>query len=121
MKNILAPTIGKSVFTAVFTIAKVAAALNAKHRTPKGISHTERDEALAAFGLHCQSEYLLINVDRTMVDWAANLTGQYRLWGYDAIHLATALTVHKRLISAGLTPVLFIAADNDLLAAVPRG
>jgi len=117
MKNILTPATDKSVFMAMFAIAEIAAALNAKHRAPQGILTTERDEALVAFGLHCNREYLLIQVDRIMVDWAANLTGQYRLRGYDAIHLATGLTIHKKLISAGLSPVLFIAADKDLLAA----
>jgi hypothetical protein len=39
------------------------------------------------------------------------------LRGYDAIHLASALTVFRKLKVAGLSSFQIIAADKDLLAA----
>lgn len=44
-------------------------------------------------------------------------TQNHRLRGYDAIHLATALTVNAALTAANLPPLIFVAADDDLLAA----
>ena len=51
------------------------------------------------------------------VDSAIQLTRRQKLRGYDAIHLACALTLHKPLIDHGLPPLTFIAADDNLLAA----
>ena len=41
----------------------------------------------------------------------------HRLRGYDAIQLATALMTNETLTAAGLPSLIFIAADDDLLAA----
>jgi len=43
------------------------------------------------------------------------LTGA--LGGYDAVQLATALTANAVLTAANLPPLVFVAADDDLLAA----
>jgi predicted nucleic acid-binding protein len=73
------------------TLAEVAAALAAKHRAPGGTSQQERDEALALFLSHCDSEYTLVTISREVIERAVQLTQSYRLRGYDAVQLATAL------------------------------
>ena len=45
------------------------------------------------------------------------MTQNYRLRGYDAVQLAAALTANAVLTSAGLSPLIFAAADDDLLNA----
>ena len=117
MQSLMGPIPGHSVLTAEFTLAEVAAAISAKQRASPGITLEERDHILADFGFHCQREYRLLVVDRLIVDLAVELTKYYRLRGYDAIHLATALTVNSRLRAWGLQPLTLVAADNDLLKA----
>lgn len=40
-----------------------------------------------------------------------------KLRAYDAVQLAAALTANDALVTADLSPLIFVAADNDLLAA----
>jgi len=108
---------GHSLVTAEFTIVEVAAALAAKHRAPQGITAKERDDIMGDFLADCESRYQLISVDRFIVERAVGLTQNHRLRGYDAIHLATALTVNNILIERDLSSLIFVAADNDLLVA----
>lgn len=64
-----------------------------------------------------QDEYVLVTVDRLIVNDAIELTARYRLHGYDAIHLACALRLNQALIGHQLPPLTFISADTDLLTA----
>lgn len=65
-----------------------------------------------------RDEYVLVAVDRTIVDEAIGLTRQYRLRGYDAVHLASALRLNQALLAYALPPLIFVSADNNLLTAV---
>ena len=47
------------------TLAEVAAALAAKHRAPGGITQQERDDAVALFLSHCDTQYELIAISRS--------------------------------------------------------
>jgi len=117
IKTLTDPTAGHTIILGEITLAEVAAALAAKHRVPGGITQKERDEALALFLSHCDNEYELIAVGRSIIDRAVNLTQNHRLRGYDAVQLATALVANEALIAAGLAPLMFVAADDDLIAA----
>ena len=47
---------------------------------------------------------------------------RHPLRAYDAIHLATALMVNRRLLAAGVLGLVFLCADDRLLqAAVAEG
>ena len=45
------------------------------------------------------------------------LTRQHRLRGYDAVQLATALTLRDSLRKRGITDLTFVSADEDLCQA----
>ena len=47
----------------------------------------------------------------------AKLTQHHKLRGYDAVQLASALTLNTLLVQQQLTPLTFVASDHDLLAA----
>jgi predicted nucleic acid-binding protein len=49
--------------------------------------------------------------------YAIDLTGRYRLRGYDAIHLACALRLNRALVGLQLPPLTVVSADDDLLKA----
>jgi predicted nucleic acid-binding protein len=64
-----------------------------------------------------RSEYVLVAIDRSIVDDAIDLTVRQRLRGYEAVHLACALRLNQALITRHLPPLLFVSADSHLLAA----
>lgn len=116
IRQITAPDSQSSILLAEVTLAEVAAALAAKHRAAGGITRDQRDRALSRFLQDCQ-DFLILPVDRLVIDRAVELTQNYRLRGYDAIQLATALVTSDLLESQNLPPLGFVASDHDLLAA----
>lgn len=100
VEALTASTPGHTIILSEITLVEVAAALAAKHRAPGGITQKERDDAVALFLSHCQAEYELVAVSRTIIDRAVILTQNYRLRGYDAMQLATALAANEALTAA---------------------
>lgn len=86
----------------------------ARHRAPNGISRAERDQLLLH---HFDVEYELAAISTRVISQAVALTQRYRLRGYDAIQLATALDVRATALRAGLPDLTFITADDDLVTA----
>ncbi|NJN94737.1 MAG: type II toxin-antitoxin system VapC family toxin [Anaerolineales bacterium] len=111
---------GTTIVVSEITRVEVAAAFAARHRASGGISRQERDDALNLLLRHFDTEYQIASLDRVTISRAVNLTQTYRLRGYDAIQLATALATNQALTAAGLPGLTFIAADDDLLAAAQR-
>lgn len=105
------------ILVSELALAETAAAIAAKQRASGGISIAERDRILQLFLLHCHREYTLIPAQRSVIDRAVLLTQQYRLRGYDAVQLATALLVQVQYQAAGFAPLTVVAADTDLIAA----
>jgi len=64
--------------------------------------------------------YVLVEVTPEVVDLATNLITRHKLRGYDAIHLASGLTLNSILAQTQFTQVAFVAADNDLLIAAKQ-
>jgi uncharacterized protein len=65
------------------------------------------------FLIHVQNQYLSVPIDDSVLDAAMVLTNKHPLRALDAIQLASALAAIKTLD----TPLTFITADNNLLAA----
>ncbi len=57
--------------------------------------------------------YLIIRVTKELVRLAGGLAEKYGLRGFDAIHLSSAVTLHKELD----TPIIFSCFDEKLEAA----
>jgi len=117
VKKLTRPGAGHTIVLSEITLAEVAAALAAKHRAPAGITRRERDAAVALFLNHCDREYELVVINRSLIEQAVTLTQNHRLRGYDAVQLATALVANEALIAAGLSPLTFVGADDDLIMA----
>lgn len=49
------------------------------------------------------------------IDTARQLANKHPLRAYDAIQLATAWLINQELQKAGKSPLLFVAADDQLL------
>lgn len=106
-----------TVLISEIIVAEVAAVLAAKHRASKGITSDERDQLLSRFLEDCTEHFVLLQVDRAVIDRAVELTQRHRLRGYDAVQLATALVTQDTLLAQNLPPLTFVASDGDLLAA----
>lgn len=117
IRQITAQDAQDTILLAEVTLAEVAAALAAKCRAPGGITQEERDRALSRFLQDCDEGFLILPVDRLVIDRAVELTQNHRLRGYDAIQLATALVTSDLLESQNLPPLGFVVSDHDLLAA----
>jgi predicted nucleic acid-binding protein len=97
-------------------LVEIVAALAGKQRGGF-LTLDECDQLLAELVQDVQVGYLLIAVDRVVIDQAIALTRRHKLRGYDAVHLACALTLQQILAAGEGSPLTFIAADDDLLAA----
>lgn len=106
-----------TILLAEITLAEVGAAIAAKQRAPGGLTLEERNRALSRFLQDCDEHSLLAPVDRGVIDRAVELTQRYRLRGYDALQLATALVASDELTAQALPPLVFVANDDDLLTA----
>lgn len=115
--HITHPTAQHAILLAEITLAEVGAAMAAKQRAPGGLTLEERDRALSRFLQDCDEHFLLVPVDRGVIDRAVELTQRHRLRGYDAIQLATALVASEELTAQALPSLVFVASDADLLTA----
>jgi uncharacterized protein len=61
--------------------------------------------------------YAVLAIVRSTIDLAVVLTGRYRLRGYDAVQLASALVANEALTQRGQPSLILVSADDDLLAA----
>jgi uncharacterized protein len=111
------PSSGHTIVTAELAQVEAAAAIAARQRAPGGITLKERDDAVDLLAVHCTTEYRLVGTNPIILDRAVRLTQNHPLRGYDAIHLATALIVNEQYLTAGLAGLMFVVADNDLVAA----
>jgi predicted nucleic acid-binding protein len=82
IRTLTDPASGHTIILGEITLVEVAAALAARHRAPAGITHQERDEALALFLRHYMNEYEVTAINRPILTRAVNLTQNHRLRGY---------------------------------------
>lgn len=117
IRQITKPSTQNTILLAEITLAEIAAALGARHRASNGITEEERDRALSRFLQDCDEYFLLLPVDRPIIDRAVELTQNYRLRGYDAVQLATALVTNSLLETKSLSSLVIVTADTDLNSA----
>jgi predicted nucleic acid-binding protein len=111
----------KSPQVHTFTTVRLAgpelvAALFRKGRTgelPRAIVHY----LVQDFKADWQLLYAILDINAQVTDLAMQLVEKHGLRGYDAVHLATATSLHSVRRAATLPDLIFLAADNDLLQA----
>ena len=74
-------------------------------------------QSLAQFETDFVNDYRRLALPESTLDLARQLTRQHRLRGYDAIQLASAVTLAEAL---GKAQVEFICADAELLVAARK-
>lgn len=106
----------QTIAVAEIGLVEVAAAFAGKLRG-NYIASAQYSSARADLERDARDEYVLVGVNRLVVDEAIDLTARHRLRGYDAVHLACALRLNRALIAHRLPPLILISADDDLLKA----
>ncbi len=119
IRGLIASPTTETIFVAEIALAEVAAVIAAKRRASGGISDGMRQRILTRFLFDCKEHYILVKTDRPIIDRAVTLSQKYRLRGYDAVQLATALSVQiifDAQLGSSLN-LICVASDLDLLAA----
>ena len=94
-------------------IVETAAALTRRQRMGD-ITLAERDQLYASFMQDVERRYLTMAVSDDLLLLASELTQQYPLRGYDAVHLAGAVSLNRQLVVAHLPALTFVSADAVL-------
>ena len=102
-----------SVVVVHLAIVEMTSALTRRMREGR-LTQTEYAQLQSAFRSDCLNEYEIAVAAGSVVDEAVRLLEAYPLRAYDAVHLATALVANQRLIDGGLTPLIFLSADDRM-------
>ena len=79
------------------------------------ISEAERDRIIALFRQDTQRRYCVARVTSAIYIFAGDLCRVHKLRAYDAIQLACALVVRKKLADIDVEAPTFVSADIELL------
>ena len=102
------------VVTSAIAYVEARAAF-ARRRHEGGLSASSHRRTTRALD-HDWPRYLTIEVATSIIREAARLTDTHRLRAYDAVHLASAVTAHRRLVG----PFVFASWDASLEKAAKR-
>ncbi|HEV8716030.1 MAG TPA: type II toxin-antitoxin system VapC family toxin [Candidatus Binatia bacterium] len=101
------------IFTVLVTGVEIVAAIARKARIGS-ITMQEATTTLSVFKNHFKTNYLIVLINTAVVERAMDLAEQHGLRGYDAIQLASALTVQAELTASGTSLAAFVSADTNL-------
>ena len=112
---------GTLTTTTHLVMAEIISALNRRVREGS-VAAADYARLADRFRDDCRGTYQLIAVNNVILHGAGEMLERYPLRAYDAIHLATALTVNRRLLASGTLGLVFLCVDDRLLqAAVAEG
>lgn len=105
------PLAENDLYTVRMTGPEMIAALYRKVRTGE-LPLDDAQRAAANFRADWAQQYQIIEVNVTVADRAMTLAERYGLRGYDAVHLAAALTLHDLRQEMELPLLTFVSADD---------
>jgi len=119
IRTITSQGAGHVLFVALIAGAEVVAAFARRERT-RSLTAADAQQAISDFQSHFRAQYSVIALTKDIVERAMALAPRLSLRGYDAVQLATALTVNDELTHSGSTGITFVSADSDLNTAAAR-
>lgn len=118
VKALCRPSSGNDLYLAEIALVEVVASFSRMAReSPPRLSLLERDGLVRSFRRHARRGYNIVPVDRAIMNMAADRCLAHPLRAYDAVQLACALRARDDATAIGVTPPIFVCADNTLLAA----
>jgi uncharacterized protein len=115
------PTLDHEFFVAAITGVEIVAAIT---RRICSDSIAVADAALVRNQLRSdlQTDYQVIEITEGIISSAMALAETQGLRGYDSVQLAAGCAINELCIANGLSPIIFVSADEELnLAAVNEG
>lgn len=119
--GLFTPTLSHEFFVAAITGVEIVAAVTRRARSG---SITATDAALVCNQLRSelQTDYQVIEITEGIISSGMALAETQGLRGYDAVQLAAGCAINELCIANGLSPIIFVSADEELnLAAVNEG
>jgi uncharacterized protein len=116
VREIVSPGRHHAVYTARISGAEIVTALALRGRSST-LAPAHVRAAITRFRQVCRRGYALIDASAPVVDLAMSLAEQHGLRGYDAIQLATALSLRAALPARRRPALTFVSADGGLNVA----
>jgi len=103
------------IFTSTLSIVESTCAF-ARRLREGTLSENEHALIVWAFDYDVTHRYNLLEVAPATIDTARRLAYRHPLRAYDAVQLATAWLLNQELRRVGETPLMFLCADDRLIA-----
>jgi uncharacterized protein len=116
VQSIVLPGSGHRISIAQITQVEVVSGI-ARRRREGRLSAQAAQAIRAAVDLDISNDYVVIGLSDQIIARAEDLLEAHTLRAYDAVQLATAVELNARFTAAGTAPVIFVSADQRLLAA----
>lgn len=116
IRLITEPASGHTLRTVRLTGVEVLSALVRRARGGS-ITRAQAGLVIALFRADFQAAYDILDPAEPVLTRAMDVTEAHGLRGYDAVHLAAALEIHRRRQLAALSPLIFVSADVEQLRA----
>ncbi len=108
------PVNGNVIFTARLSLAEAYSAFNRRKREAN-LAASDYAQVAADFAA-CAADYQLVELTSSVIERARALLERYPLRAADAIQLGSALLAQEALAAHLLPALVFLAADERLLA-----
>lgn len=121
VRTLCSSTQNHDLYMVQITRAELVAALHRRMRE-QSLSKAMTARLIDSFLSDWTTRYIGVAVNDELVKRAIGLIQVHSLRGYDAIHLAAAITVQQQFLQAQLSPLTFVSADQEQLnAAMAEG
>ncbi|MEO7913620.1 MAG: type II toxin-antitoxin system VapC family toxin [Roseiflexaceae bacterium] len=113
IRTLIDPTASHTLLLARITMVELYSAL-ARRRREGTVPIEDYAVATQAFAAHSATTYEFVELDPPVIELAQTLLERHPLRAYDAIQLASALVANKIIMSANLSALVFLSADDHL-------
>lgn len=115
VQTITSSQAGNRLIIARITWVEVLSALARLQREGQ-LAKVNVTTAIRAFRYHLDTQYQVVELDRTLAQIAGRLVQQHPLRAYDSVQLASALKLQSAFTKIAATSLVFVSADSRLLA-----
>jgi uncharacterized protein len=110
--QIYRPSSKNLIHIAQITLVEVIAALTRRALDKSSNSHYTK--SVKRFERDINERFSVFKINDLMIQGACKLAVKHNLRGYDAVQLAAALQAEGELSQLGMSPIIFVSADNEL-------
>ena len=114
--GLLKPSAKNTVFVARISGVEVVSAV-ARRRKGLSITQLNAQKAIFRFQRDFRKKFIKTNLTPQLVEEAMRIADKHELRAYDAVQLTSAVEANQLRLNNGLSPIVFISADNHLNSA----